>query len=338
MSNFYQCKTSTLRVLVLFLICYDVRMRLVFLIFLLIAVVTGSGYTYLTTIAVCVTPLHYKIGTFDERFSISQTEAKEIVTNSEAVWESLTSRDLFVYDQDAQFTVNFVYDDRQVIALDQHDTEARLNTVEEQNEKINAEFKALEVTFNQKKALYEEAVEKYNAALNELNQKIEEYNNSNNPTQSEEQRLREKQSSLEKEAKSLDTEVEELNAMSDKLNELVERGNVMVEVYNQGVKSYNTRFGHEREFTQGDYQGNHINIYAFLDKAELERVLVHELGHALGIGHVENDTSMMYHMMSNQPKVASLSPEDKEAFFATCGQDTDLKNRLITKLVNYLNQ
>ncbi len=312
-------------------------MRLAFLIFLLIAVATGSGYAYLTTIAVCVTPLHYKIGTFDERFSISKEEAKEIIIDSEVVWESLTDRDLFVYDEDAEFTVNFVYDDRQVVVLDQHDTEARLNTVEEQNQKINAEFKALEATFIQKKAQYEEDVLEYNTAFNELNEKIDEYNNSDNPTQDEEQRLRKEQSRLEKEAQALDEEVKELNAMSDELNDLAQRGNVMVEVYNQGVQSYNTRFGNEREFTQGDYQGNHINIYTFLDEEELNRVLVHEFGHALGIGHVENDTSMMYHMMSNQPTASSLSREDEEAFFATCGEDTDLRNLLIAKFARYIN-
>lgn len=312
-------------------------MRLAFLIFLLIAVATGSGYAYLTTIAVCVTPLHYRIGTIDERFSISEETAKEAIARSEAVWESLTERDLFVYDEEAKFTVNFVYDDRQVVALDQHDTEARLNTVEEQNQKINAEFKVLESTFNQAKEQYEKRVLAYNTAFNELNKKIDEYNNSTNPTEEEEQNLRREQSNLEREAKALDAEVKVLNSMSDELNDLAQRGNVMVEVYNQGVQSYNTIFGDAREFTQGDYQGEQINIYTFLDEAELVRVLVHEFGHALGVDHVENDVSMMYHMMSNQPNVASLSHEDEEAFFATCGADTNLKNRLITTLALYIN-
>jgi len=311
-------------------------MRLAFLIFLLLAVIAGSGYTYLTAIAVCVTPLHYRIGTFDDRFIITEASAKEALAEAEAVWESLTDRNLFIYDEEAKFTINFIYDDRQAVALDQHDTEARLNTVEEQNQKINAEFKALENVFNQKKAHYEQAVLAYNLAFNNLNKKIDEYNNSPNPSTEEEQGLRLEQRELDREARALDEEVRELNAMSDQLNDLAQRGNVMVEVYNQGVQSYNNRFGEAHEFTQGDYQGNEINIYTFLDEAELVRVLVHEFGHALGIGHVENDVSMMYHIMSNQPAVASLSREDEEAFFATCGADTDLKNRLITRIAHYL--
>jgi predicted Zn-dependent protease len=310
-------------------------MRLIFLIFLLLAVITGSGYAYLTTIALCVTPLHYRIGTFDERFSISKDEAKESLAKAEAVWESLTDRDLFIYDESARFTVNFVYDDRQVGALDQHDTEARLNTVEEQNQKINAEYRALERTFTQARERYEQNVSAYNTAINKLNQEIDDYNNSRNHNPTEEQRLQRAQIALENEAQSLDNEVRILNQISNELNSLAQRGNVMVAVYNQGVQSYNTRFGEAREFTQGDYQGNQINVYTFLDELELVRVLVHEFGHALGIGHVENETSMMYHMMGNQPEVATLSFEDEQAFFATCGNDTDLKNRLITRIAHY---
>lgn len=313
-------------------------MRLAFLFFLLIAVATGSGYMYLTSIALCVTPVHYRIGAFDDRFSLSESSAKAALLEAESVWESLTDRDLFIYDDNAKFTVNFIYDDRQLVALDQHDTEARLNTVEEQNQKISEEFKALERTFTQAKDRYEKNVSAYNTAFNELNEQIEAYNNSDIPSEKEEQRLRQVQQALERDATALDEEVSRLNQLSDELNDIAQRGNVMVEVYNQGVQSYNNRFGEAHEFTQGDYRSNQINIYTFLDDEELVRVLVHEFGHALGIGHVENDQSMMYHIMSNQPDVASLSLEDKEAFLATCGTDNDLKNRLITRIVHYLHR
>lgn len=320
---------------VLLLIWYYIGMRLAFLIFLLITVATGSGYAYLTTMALCVTPLHYRIGTFDERFSISETSAKAALVEAESVWEDLTERDLFVYDEEAKFVVNFIYDDRQAVVLDQHDTEARLNTVEEQNQKIRDEFKVLENVFIADKERYEEAVATYNQAFADLNERIDRYNSSSNPSEEEEDNLRQEQARLEQDARALDEEVKRLNTISDELNDLAQRGNVMVEVYNQGVQSYNNRFGEAHEFTQGDYQGGEINIYTFLDEAELVRVLVHEFGHGLGIGHVENDASMMYHIMSNQPAVASLSREDEEAFFMTCGEDTDLKNRLVTPIVRY---
>jgi predicted Zn-dependent protease len=311
-------------------------MRLAFLFFLLTTVVFGSSYFYVTTIAVCVTPLQYRIGSFDERFSLTKEEAIEALAQSEVVWEALTERDLFVYDESARFTVNFVFDERQAVALDQHETEARLNTVEEQNQKINEEFRSLERSFLDARRAYEKRVEVYNQTQGALNKRITRYNNISIFDADEERAISVAQQQLEQQATALEREVIALNQTLNELNALAERGNVMVEVFNQGVRQFNERFGESREFTQGDYQGDRINIYTFLDEDELVRVLVHEFGHALGIGHVENSESMMYHLMSNQPTVARLSAEDTQAFFATCGQDTDLKNRVITTLNKFI--
>lgn len=312
-------------------------MRLLFLFFLLIVVVLGSGYFYLSTMAVCVTPIQYRIGTFDSRFGITPEVAKDALIKAEAVWESVTDRELFTYNEAASFTVNFVFDERQAIVFDQHETEDRLNTVEEQNQKINAEFKVLEEKFKAKRTQYEQAVATYNSALQTLNQKIEAYNTADEPSRETEEVLNQARRQLEAEVRKLDEEATVLNQMSNDLNTLARRGNIMIEVYNQGVQSYNSRFGDAREFTQGDYQGDSINVYTFLDEAELIRVLVHEFGHALGMGHVDNDVSMMYDLMANQPAIASLSAEDVQAFATTCGADTDLKNRLITIINSYLS-
>lgn len=310
-------------------------MRLAFLFFLLLAVITGSAYSYVSTVALCVVPVHYRLGVIDKQFGISEVEARESLSQAEAVWESLTERELFIYDEAANFTVNFVFDDRQATALDQHNTENRLNTVEEQNQKILNEFKDLENIFTLAKETYKKNVDTYNHEQGDLNEQIEAYNSSDNPSPKREQELRTAQNALEAKALELDQEAERLNIISTQLNSLAERGNVMVEVYNQTVQSYNIHFGEAREFTQGDYQGTSINIYTFLDKNELGRVFVHEFGHALGINHVENKESMMYYRMGGQPEVASLSHEDQTAFFATCGTDTDLKNRLVTKISKF---
>ena len=82
---------------------------------------------------------------------------------------------------------------------------------------------------------------------------------------------------------------------------------------------FNNQFGGTREFTQGDYQGDHINVYQFRDRAELILVLAHELGHALQLDHVENPASIMYYLMGEQPPESRLSAEDLEAFAQTCG-------------------
>lgn len=313
-------------------------MRLLFLITLLITVVLSSSYVYVTTLAECVTPLHYRVGVFDARFAISEEAAIVALQSAEAVWEELTDRELFILDDTADFTINFIFDDRQAVVFDQNETENRLNTVEEQNEKIKKEFAALEAVFITARDQYEQAVAQYNQEQTALNQQVADYNSTSDVDSAVEAALRQAQQRLDATVATLDADADRLNQLREDLNTLAERGNTLIELYNRSVESFNDRFGESREFTQGDYQGDQINIYTFLDEAELVRVLVHEFGHALGIDHVENSESMMYHLMSDQPTIARLSAEDTQAFFASCGQDTDLKNRLITTITRYLPQ
>jgi hypothetical protein len=69
----------------------------------------ASGYTAAHT---CVVPISYRIGELDGRFHLDTEEAKVIFEKAESVWEEATGRELFIYDETAAFTVNFVFDDR----------------------------------------------------------------------------------------------------------------------------------------------------------------------------------------------------------------------------------
>ncbi len=94
----------------------------------------------------------------------------------------------------------------------------------------------------------------------------------------------------------------------------------MVSRHNINVLTYNTRFGEAKEFNQGDYRGNEINIYQFSEIDELKLVLAHELGHALELDHVEKPESIMYYLMDKQNLAfLQLTEEDKNALKIKCG-------------------
>src|SRR5690606_10416202 len=116
----------------------------------------------------------------------------------------------------------------------------------------------------------------------------------------------------------LQSESDVLNGIVTELNRIGARGNLLIQDYNSSVNQYNTQFGEAHDFTQGDYTPGAINVYQFDSEDELVIVLAHEFGHALALGHVENESSVMYHFMEKQDVEEGLSPEDIAHFKDMC--------------------
>ncbi|MES2214229.1 MAG: matrixin family metalloprotease [Patescibacteria group bacterium] len=99
---------------------------------------------------------------------------------------------------------------------------------------------------------------------------------------------------------------------------LIRKYNSLVDQANQKVSTINESAG--KEFNEGEYiydeAGQRINIYEFTSRAELVRVLAHELGHALGLDHNSNPDSIMYYL--NQSENGALTPEDSADLEALC--------------------
>ena len=289
--------------------------------YLLLLVVTlfGSGiYFYITNPVPCETPLAYTIGDFDVRFNISKVEAKQAIAEAEAAWETITGRELFIYQDSATFPVNFIFDDRQERTITEEAERTALDRKEVTSAEIaaeyatlRAEYTALETTYKNKTAVYEKNLAAFNA-------KVEKNNQAGGAPPVVFAELQREEKTMQTEAGALQKLSNQLADIATSINNLSERGNQVIAQYNTGVHTYNHDFGQPNEFTQGDYQGDKINIYTFSSTLELKKVLVHELGHALGIGHVEGSSSMMYYLMADQPDSLAVSTEDRQAFHSVC--------------------
>ncbi|PJC56349.1 hypothetical protein CO026_00770 [Candidatus Kaiserbacteria bacterium CG_4_9_14_0_2_um_filter_41_32] len=304
-------------------------MRKIFLITFLLSIAFSVVYFFQTSITtVCNTPIHYRLGAFDSRFEITELEAKEIMEQTATIWEKETGRDLFVYDEETDFPINFIFDDRQERVVNEEAFRFNLDSKEKTSTEIASEYENLNTKYQQLHSSYDARVATYNARLKKFNDTVEKYNKEGGAPESVFANLQSEQFTLKKEADALSILSENLARIVSNLNDLGEQGNRIISQYNDGVQTYNKNFGTTEEFTQGDYQGNEINIYKFSSQTELTRVLMHEFGHSLGLGHVEGSSSIMYYLMENQPDTPIISKEDLAAFTTICGDGEGMISRL----------
>jgi predicted Zn-dependent protease len=133
--------------------------------------------------------------------------------------------------------------------------------------------------------------------------------------------------------KDLKNEKSDLSDLHDKLekervaiNNLIGQGNNLaqkeqsvVNNYNASLNTYKDKYGQASQFDKGVYDGTKIDIFQFNAIDDLRLTIVHELGHALGMDHVENPQSIMYYLMGEQ-NMANPQPsaEDIAALKNVC--------------------
>lgn len=297
-------------------------MRTPYAIVFISTLVIAGIYVYTAAEAVCKTPITYRIGNIDNRFDITEDDARIAIADAESIWEGATGRNLFTYAEDGDVVVSFVFDERQEFAEAEIDFREQLNEAEHINEEVKGQYNTFVAEYDRLEADYRARVVAYEARLEEYNETVQRYNSEGGAPPEVYSELQDERSALDDELASLQLQGATLNTLVDQINALSDEGNKLVEEYNESVSSYNERFGESREFTQGDYQNRDINIYKFTDTDELKLVLLHELGHALSLGHVEGESSIMYHLLGGQPNSMEPSAADLAEFERVCGYST----------------
>jgi len=304
----------------------------------MLTLLLSGTYWYTSVEAVCRLPIYYSIGEVDNRFNLSQDEIRTILSEAESIWEEATGRNLFTYEEEASLKVNFIFDERQQAAEEAEEIKDKLDAKEQVNEALGDTYAELVEQYKVQQIAYEDQKSVYERKLNVYNAEVKSYNEAGGAPQDVYEQLEEDRQELDRELIDINSTASKLNNLSDKINSIGDRGNELIEQYNDSVVRFNDSYGSGEEFTQGDYQGDAINIYTFKDREELALVLAHEFGHSMSLDHVDNDKSIMHYLMGNQPGTLEPTKEDLAAFATVCGDKSayeNLRERLIALLKSY---
>lgn len=303
-------------------------MRFSFFIALILTLSLAGVQWYQTTKYICPIPIEYRLGVIDKSFDFSADEARLAIEAAERVWEDAIGADIFSYNEQADFVINFVFDDRQATADAQTTDRQRLDTIAEQNEQFRQEIASLQASYEAEQVEFDAQRQVYEADLEEYNTRVTQINDRGGAGPAIFAELESERSRLDATSNRLRAEADDLSNLAQQLNTLSSEGNQLIESYNREVQAYNRQYGESHEFTQGDYRGGEINVYKFSNDAELVSVVAHEFGHALGIDHVEEPDALMYYLLNGQlSQTVELAPSDIAAYQTTC-KDQDLGGKI----------
>lgn len=286
-------------------------MKTVIKLVLLITILVSFSYSgYVVWAGPCRSPIEYSVGTFDERFGITQPAFIEAIRSAERAWEDALGRDVFAYDPNGDLKIHLIFDERQETALRNKNLESRVDETERTAESVRAEFDALKASYERARSDYDLMVETYKTLETTYNGQVEYWNTQGGAPKNEYNKLTAQKTELENMQKLLETKRVEVNRLGEEVNDLVSKYNYLVRTANSAIEAINESA--DKEFEQGEYIQSafyrYINIYEFYDTRELIRIMAHEFGHALGMGHNENRESIMYYL--NKGDSITPSPED----------------------------
>jgi hypothetical protein len=271
--------------------------------------------------APCARPIALRIGQIDDRFGLARDEVDEALREAEALWERALGSRLFTHSPTATLTVNLVYDERQQSTQTRERLKDSMRAAEASHTAAGRSYADWRSTYDSRAQDFQAAHAAYEERARAYNAQVQQWNARGGAPPGDQASLEAERSKLEAMRRELESSRAALEEFGASVRSLADKSNAIAEAHNRTVATFNSLYGASRQFHKGEYDGREISVFEFHDGRDFTLLLAHELGHALGIGHVEDPTAVMHAVGGAQvvePLV--LTAADVAALKTICGR------------------
>jgi hypothetical protein len=284
--------------------------------------------------APCAIPVHYALGEVSPGFGFDRFTIGTALADAVRLWQAESDAPLFIeslHPQAMQVDLNF--DERQAGAVERRSLRGRLEVDQGDLEREQATLQAWAERIGRDQAARERRAAELRSRLERHEAAVADWNAGRAArTEAGRRALEAEGAALRAELAELERGTAEFNADIEAYNRRAEDTRRRIADMNARVERYNATAADEPvesgRYSYDPEQGRRIEVFRAASYDELVWVLAHELGHALGIGHVDEPGAVMHPLLHEGGELepgralpVALSAADRAALFGVCGGD-----------------